>query len=418
MENRFYQVQLFLLCLTAFVLPLYIKLTSITLGILFLMSFVYRKPRNAVLKKFKCVGFWLYLLPIVVAIAGLAFSGNYRNGFDTITVLSSMFFFMLIFAAFDSNTITNRYQYIHSFFVMGIVAAFFLCLGLAYLNYSYTPRQDYFFYSRLSSAIMSPNHLSNYVLWAIVLLLTDLSGMANNFVLYNSAFYKVVILVLLIIFLFLLASKAAFLTFCVLMVLFVSLLIAKRIIPWAHAIVLIVIMSMLGLYLYESTNIKGRLDFAYKVLGSDPQKRAASPESTALRISAFEASKNIIHKNMWLGVGTGNVQQSMIEYYKNTCKSGAYVHQTNPHNQYLFSWIMNGVFGIAALLLMFFVMMKQAIVTKNALFVFWNVNMIFMFFTDDILTIQIGVVFFAFYSAMYLTGKKEAIIMSNETLLR
>ncbi|HPG73829.1 MAG TPA: hypothetical protein PLM49_06020, partial [Bacteroidales bacterium] len=107
MENRFYQVQLFLLCLTAFVLPLYIKLTSITLGILFLMSFVYRKPRNAVLKKLKSIGLWLYLLPIIVAIAGLAFSDNFQNGLDRITVLSSMFFFVVIFAAFDANTIAN-----------------------------------------------------------------------------------------------------------------------------------------------------------------------------------------------------------------------------------------------------------------------------------------------------------------------
>ncbi|GEM_PF-943853 len=406
MRNRYHQLQLFFLCLTAFVFPLYIKLTSFTLILLFFSSFILKDNRKAYLSLLKNPLYYLFISPILVAIAGLINADSFSQGWGLVTVLSSLVLFPFVFISFGQNPLQNKYQYINSFFILGITTAFLLCLGLAYLNFAHYHNKDYFFYARLSSYIMSPNHLSFYVLWAILLIVTDLTGLVSNLILYNSKISKVLALLILMCFLFLLASKAAFLIFCVLVAAFILYLIINRVIPVWQSVIIIAVVSMLGFYLYQTTNIKGRIQFAYKVLESDKVNQSASQESTALRLSAFEASKNIIKENLFSGVGTGDVQKSMLSWYNQHGKSGAYIHQTNPHNQYLFSFIMNGITGLLALLAMFGAMFYKSVKEKNITFFFWSVFMFLMFFTDDIMTIQIGVVFFAFYSSSFLFRQK------------
>ncbi len=415
MKNKFYQLQLFLLCLTAFVFPLYIKATSITLLVLFVLPFVFRSYRGTFVQHLKSPGTYLFLMPLLVALTGLINADQPATAFSNLEVYSSLFFFPFIFRTFNENPLKNKQQYIHSFFIFGILAAFFLCLGMAFINYFESFRKDYFFYSRLSSSIMSPNHLSNYVLWAIMLILTDLAGLSNNLVLYSAKVYKVVVLLLLMCFLFLLASKAAFIIFCLMMLSFMIFLIVKKIIPLWQSVILCIVLLMLGMYLYQTTNIKGRVMFAYKVIENPSPKQSSSQESTALRVSALNASKDIIREHFWFGVGTGDVQKTIVEYYQSHSKSGAYIHQTNPHNQYLFSWIMNGVAGIIAIMVMFVYLFATSVRRKNIEPLFWVIYMILLFATDDILTIQIGVVFFSFYTSLLLWSKPEINTPENNS---
>jgi len=76
---------------------------------------------------------------------------------------------------------------------------------------------------------------------------------------------------------------------------------------------------------------------------------------------------------------------------------------------------MNGVAGIIAIMVMFVYLFATSVRRKNIEPLFWVIYMILLFATDDILTIQIGVVFFSFYTSLLLWSKPEINTPENNS---
>lgn len=398
------KTQIFLLCFTAFVLPLYIKATSISMVLLLILAFVTKENRKQIVLLFKDYKYYIFILPLIVAAFGL-FIGNYYNErFQTIVIFSSLLFFPIIFKTFSINNFRRRLLWINTWFIIGLLTAFIICFFTSLSEYLHTEDTSVFFYTRLTHLIMLPNQLSIYVLWGIFILLFDLTNSKKQLVFFNSTIAKIIIVIVLVTFLFLLASKAAFLIFCLSIIAMFGIMIKRRTIPIWQSILLIIALLIPSYYLFNNTNIKARMIVAYNHIFKKEDIKYGSSESTVLRMAALNASIKLIKDNFFTGVGTGNVKKALISQYQKDEVPSNYKLQTNPHNQFIYSLTMNGIAGFLALIGIFIVMFVIAYKQKSDIIFIWGLITMLFFMSDDLLMLQVGIIFFTFFSSILLWG--------------
>jgi hypothetical protein len=131
-----------------------------------------------------------------------------------------------------------------------------------------------------------------------------------------------------------------------------------------------------------------------------------SGHSVFQRLEYYKAAKFIIQQNLLFGVGQGNVKQAYREAYTQTSPSLDEKVQHAVHNQFLSYWIAAGVFALLSFFLYFFFMWKVA--CKNTLALAFVILAFLSCLTEDTLTTQPGVAFFAFFSTFFFfLPKKE-----------
>ena len=124
-----------------------------------------------------------------------------------------------------------------------------------------------------------------------------------------------------------------------------------------------------------------------------------SGHSIFQRIEYYKAAKFIINQNLLFGVGQGNVKSSYREAYKQTSPNFDEKVQNAVHNQFFSYWIAAGIIAMLIFLLYFYFMWKQAI--KNEIAVAFVIIAFLSCLTEDTLTTQPGVAFFAFFSTFF-----------------
>jgi hypothetical protein len=136
-------------------------------------------------------------------------------------------------------------------------------------------------------------------------------------------------------------------------------------------------------------------------------KAGGTPDghSVIQRLEFWKTAWSIIQRNFWTGVGTGDIKTAFKEGYieGNSILSERY--RLRAHNQYLTMWATYGVFGLIVFLCITF----WPLITPLRSDV--NVQMIVLlvalsFCTEDTLESQAGVMFMAFFYALF-TSKKS-----------
>ena len=131
-----------------------------------------------------------------------------------------------------------------------------------------------------------------------------------------------------------------------------------------------------------------------------------SGHSVFQRLEYYKAATFIIQQNLLFGAGQGNVKQAYREAYIQTSPNLDEKVQHAVHNQFLSYWIAAGVLASLSFLLYFFFMWKQA--RKNTLALAFVILAFLSCLTEDTLTTQPGVAFFAFFSTFFFfLPKKE-----------
>ncbi|MFM2201970.1 MAG: hypothetical protein RL040_1170 [Bacteroidota bacterium] len=136
-------------------------------------------------------------------------------------------------------------------------------------------------------------------------------------------------------------------------------------------------------------------------------KAGGSPDghSVIQRLEFWKTAWLIIQRNMWTGVGTGDIKSAFQDGYneRNSMLSNRY--RLRAHNQYLTMWATYGVFGLIIFLCITF----WPILTSSRSDL--NLQMIVLlvaisFLTEDTLESQAGVMLMAYFYPMF-TAKKS-----------
>ncbi len=145
------------------------------------------------------------------------------------------------------------------------------------------------------------------------------------------------------------------------------------------------------------------------IMGYDVYKITGDPSGSSVmqRIEYSKASMALIKDNFWLGVGTGDIEDSMIQQYKEMKSGLKSEYMFHAHNQFFAIFITFGIFGFLWFL---FALIYPPIDNRSFgdyFFLTFFLIIIWSMLSDDTLETQAGVTLFAFFYSFLLFGKKR-----------
>lgn len=399
------RLELLLLCTTAFLIPVYVKITPIIIAVLALLFFI--RPRNYKALKIsaKNIGFWAMLLPFILYIIGLAYSDDISTALKNTESALSLLAFPFIATAFKENEIENKNRYVKMAFVAGVIIIMIFCSIRAIINYKATGDNNYLYYTGL---IASPHHHSYYALFAFIMLVLNLFKIdwKNNKL---EVAIEITLAALSVAFIGILSSKISLILLAVFVIyILVKMLFSKKI-HKAISISALVCIIALGPALYSIPMVKYRFDGMFtsikaKITGEKNIRTIT--DSTTLRFKCLESVLELTSQNYLIGTGQGDLAAEMEKQMKKRMGE-SYSGPSSPHNQFLRSFASFGIAGIASLLLLFGTMLVRSIKQKDKLFIWWTIINIIFFCIEDMFCIINGIIFFSLFTSLFLMEKKS-----------
>lgn len=135
------------------------------------------------------------------------------------------------------------------------------------------------------------------------------------------------------------------------------------------------------------------------------------PESTVYnalvtRLSIWKSAYNLGIENAFLGVGSSNINNEMINYYKKTNQFFLAKYKLITHNQLLNYFVKFGIFGIIAYILYFYNILIISQKSDNILVYCFFIIFLFSNITDDFLNRFDGIAFSGFFISLFYTTRK------------
>jgi hypothetical protein len=141
----------------------------------------------------------------------------------------------------------------------------------------------------------------------------------------------------------------------------------------------------------------------------DTYKKLGNPSGHSLT-QRFEFQKNaiqIIKKNFWFGVGTGDVLQAFNIQYNISNSPLAKRWRLKAHNQLITFFLTFGVFGFIWIMFSLIYPVFYEKKHKSLLFVIFFLIALFSMLNEDTLETHAGISFFSYFYALLLLGHKN-----------
>jgi len=164
-----------------------------------------------------------------------------------------------------------------------------------------------------------------------------------------------------------------------------------------YLFVFVLISILIGMFSYEG--VKSKLgSFKTQFAFDDTQM---SP--LVMRLALWKSSWELIQQNPFLGVGTGDGQDKLMEEFKRVRFQIGETSNFNVHNMYLQYWMSNGVFATVFFLIFLLMLFNKAIKHRNFLFFAFVLFFSFFSITESTMLKQKGIVFFVFFAFLFIT---------------
>ena len=406
------------LVLTIFWNSLYIAFLLLPLGInlptpFFVISIIlglinFFKSR----KKFDLENKIVLLFPLyfIIMSFSLFYTDNIPDGLNILQRSLSLFLFPLIFLFVKEDASTVRKLF--DFLLLGLVISFFINFSIAIYNsasiikggFSFEISMDDFtafldvfvhgwnyFVGDEFSKLINPSYLSLYILLVLSYYLKNRLDTG----------LRTFIVVLLFLYLFLLASIAAYMILVIMSILLTFNIKDKN---RKHTML---IMLLLGLIVF--LNNPRVFDFYSKVKDFGNIIEYDNSTSEKARFLSWEASVELIKEAPLLGYGIGDANDVLIEKYEELGYTYNYENKYNAHNQFLQTFLQTGVIGFGVLVIIFILLATHMKRSRNefSVFLILFVSLIF----ESMLVRFNGIVFFSIVIPLLL--KKRSILSSR-----
>lgn len=144
-----------------------------------------------------------------------------------------------------------------------------------------------------------------------------------------------------------------------------------------------------------------------------------SPNNRDTRMEIRESTWSIISNNWLVGVGTGNSQIELNKQYLIDGRNQAFRNSYNTHTQYLDFILHFGIGGLLTLALLFAFLFSKAFQTKGLLYSSLILMLCTALISENILSRQKGVIFFALFNALlYYNAEIFSIRKTNHQIGR
>ncbi|MFM7431645.1 MAG: O-antigen ligase family protein [Flammeovirgaceae bacterium] len=387
---------LLLLSLSVLLVPISALLSSRLLIVTLVVAF-FAKWKELNIKVLLRQSYDLILF-FVILLVGLIYSQDFQMGFRQVETNLSFIGIPLIFAAF-TKIVPNRLKEIFSAFILGCLIASLFCLTKAIITYLQTGDIKAFFFYNFTGPIDShPTYFAYYLIFAI--------ACGLYFLYYETQPSPTYWVIALTIFLFLILLLTGGQTAYISVLLIFSFFILKFLLDdkserkgIVAAIIVILTFAMFAVLLFIQ-NGEALLELSSQ---NDYWERMVLWES------ALKANTNPL-----LGVGTGDYNLVLNEYYRDHNLLKYANDNFNSHNQFVQIYFSNGIVGLCGLITLLARPLYLSIKYQNPLGVIVFFPFIIYGVTEVFLSRFQGVVFFVlihqiFISTYYLDSVSDLL---------
>lgn len=389
-------IPIYLMAGCVFFLP-----SLVRIAVVFLIAFVtlsiildFKKRSIHQLRKY------YFILPLVyflLHVIGLLYSDNMNYGGKDIEMKLSFFVLPI---AFSFLIITRKeLTFIKSAFIGGCFVASVICLVNACLKFGNDRSALHFFYMTFS-IFMHPTYFSFYLNFCILLLL-------DNY--FNFSKRSKVNLALIFFFGIIIMLLNARMGIIVAYITIPALILANRqrmvnlkstILLASSSVLLLASLQLITAHFYNRfKQIENTITNPAQV-NAELHGEKLPPEqynSTTSRIALWRNVSEVIMEHPLFGVGTGDIKEVLVEKYRSTGFEKGASEKYNPHNQFMHTTVILGIFGLTILILLLFYSLWKAVKGKNMILVFFLVIIIMNGLTESVLEVQSGILFFMIF---------------------
>lgn len=389
-------MSLYPLLVIAFCLPLFPKLLPALIIVWFITWFIDEPVGNKVDRIGSNKFIWWFMAFYLMHMVAMFYSSNKPSGWFDLEVKTSLWLFPVLFAG-ASRLIHEKLDQVFHAFIVGCIVASLYCLWHVFqTNDSITI--DSITYTRLS-VLLHPAYFAMYISIAMAYMMFQLTGSKHKSTI-NILFYFFCLLFFASI-IYLLSSKAGiFSAFLAIILPLLFQMNKKKRLIYLGVIVISSFILLIGVL--NNSRFSAMLHAQ-----QEAAETHTTGESTALRLLIWQATLDIIIEQPLLGVGTGDIKDELTNRYEELNITSAATEKLNVHNQFLETWLGQGIIGISLLLIIFYSAATTASKQKDMLMVSFLIIMTFNFFFESMLNTQAGVVFFAFMSGLFYIRLKK-----------
>lgn len=396
-----YRVYAFLFQALAVVLPIHGRLVPPVIALIGLNWLLevnfgekYRRMTATMGNKY-LLSFGVFYLVYVV---GLLYSSEIRGpdgALFNLEVKLSLLLFPVFFTTIDFGRLGKMFvKKIFKAYILGCILSLFLIFNRAVFEYFQVQDTGVFYYVKLAFS-HHPSYLSLYFSFAVFILFTWL--IKGNQIVPLKRNLVVLLILLFQLFIVLLSSKAGILGLSLGYLMSFAYLIYYRQ-GWKKYIVPVLLLIAFGITLTFFPVVYSRFYQAETALTSHPD--LASAESSVARVLVWQTSLQVIKENPLIGVGTGDVDKSLMKLYKKQQIRLAIDETLNAHNQFLQTFMALGIVGFLLLLASLLIPAWYAFRHKKLIYLLFLAVFGFHLLVESMLERQAGVVFYAFFNSL------------------
>ncbi len=297
----------------------------------------------------------------------------------------SLVLFPLIFL-FKNQYVIQKKNWVLWAFVTGSLVSSLLMLSYAFWRFD---GQDTSVFYYVSLSLFHPSYMAMYFIFSILILI-DFIGRKESTK--KQKLWSYLLVLFLVVIIFLLQSKAGILSL-VLIVLYYSVfaLIKKRF-SVVKISILVLVVSIGFISLQRNSRLQTMTQSIEKI-----SEEGQAKSSTGIRYDMWKVTLRAISENWLFGVGAGDIKPVLFKKYEVQKLEDAINNNYNVHNQYLETFLGQGIFGLGLLLLLLLFGLLEAI-KRNSLFLSGFVLLLALsLLPESMLNQQAGVIFMAFF---------------------
>ena len=399
--------------------------------ILWLISGIvlYIKSNKTRITKFNTGIFFIILYYIIVGIS-LFYSENKSEAYFDIEVKLSLFIVPLMLFLLKKNYESKNNFFLLTFAIANVIATL-ICIIIALKNSisfsdgftfndtvpgiyedTNTSPPSYFFYSNFS-IFKHPAYFSAYLTLSFFIFIHLLKE--KFYILKNkqlSYFIYYFSLILIPISIFFLQSKAGYIIFYILIIIYFITLSIKSNKIW-HSIIIPITIILIALYTYTTNSrfyyiknaLKQKEDFIKAIKNKNHQYLI---EHFGIdRVSLWLITTEIAKEHLIIGCGAGDVHNELNKKFKEYQLNNFVEKHYNTHNQFLETLLAQGIIGLIILLCwLFYPFFKRHYYTaKNYLLLIFLTILIINFMFESMLNSISGVIFTAFFYGFFIKNE-------------
>ena len=385
-------------------IPLGVKVNNIAIIMMLSLAVLKIKREHFVFNMYDLILFipaFLFLIYLI----GLFWSYNLMAGWLEVEKRLSLLIFPISFYLLKGRLSGLNYRQILIGLLLGCALISIICYTNAFFNVIENSsfkvvgnlERDYYYFSyiHLTSPVnVDPIYLSLYVNFSIIVLLTrNIIGTA----------FRIVLLLYFCVFIFLIASKIGIICLVLILMVYLMYLIKSRILIVSLTVGIPLILFIV---IFSSNFLKDRFIVTTKFKYELPW--LGDWNSFSQRLAIWSCALDAVGRVFPLGYGTSNGQAALEEIYKERKYIRGYEDRYNAHNEYIFTILESGIFGLLILLLMIAVPIAWDFKAHSTLFYF-QILIFLYFFVEVIMARRIGITFCLFFYSLLISEKMKNI---------